>query len=112
MLIEIEVLNYLETKLNVPVCTEQPTGGVSEYVVFQVIDRGLQNHINSATVEFYSYAESNCAAAELDELVRQAMLDIVELPEISASKLGGGRNDKDDTLKRYRYRSYFNLFFY
>lgn len=111
MIIEIEIRNYLLTKLNVPILTEQPTGRQNEYVVFQVTDRGLQNHIESATVEFYCYAESQQEAAELDAELRQAMLDFIEVPYISASKFGGGRNDKDDTLKRYRYRSYFNLFY-
>lgn len=111
MIIEKIVLNYLKTELDVPVMVEQPTGQIGEYVVFQVTERGWENHIEAATIEFSSYGESKLDAAEVDEAVRNAMLDIVTLDEISASKFGGGRDDKDDELKRYRYRSYFNLFF-
>ena len=112
MLIEKVIRDYLLTKLDVPILTEQPTGRVSEYVVLQVTDRGWENHIESATVEFGCYAETKMEAAELDEALRTAMFDIIELSEISASKFGGGRDDKDDTLKRYRYRSFFNLFYH
>lgn len=111
MLIEKFVRDYLLTKLNVPVYMEQPAGRVSEYVVFYVTDRGKENHINMATVEFSSYADSKFDAAELDQDLRDAMEGIVETPEIFASKFGGGNDDKDNELNRYRYRSYFNLYY-
>ena len=111
MIIEKIILDYLTTVLSVPVKVETPTEDLTEYVVFRLYDRGKENHINSATIEFECYSDSKYNAAVLDEELRVAMENIVVLNEISASKFGGGSDDIDSTLKRYRYRSFFNLFY-
>lgn len=109
MLIETTIRNYLIEKIpNVPIEVEVPKNG-STFVVFKIIDRGKVNQINAVTVRFYSYAESKLEAAELDELVREAMEEIVELDSIFSSKIGGGDDDYDEELKKNRYRAYFNL---
>lgn len=109
MLIETTIRNYLLEKIpNVPIELEVPKGE-SKFVVFRVIDRGKANQIYSATIEFMSYGASKLQAAELDDLVRTAMDDIVELPTIFSSDIGGGNDDYDEELKKYRYRAYFNL---
>ena len=109
MLIEQTIRNYLIEKIpNVPIEVEVPEGE-SKFVVLRVIDRGRINMIDAVTVEFLSYGNSTLEAAELDELVRSAMFDIIELDSIFSSKIGGGNNSYDEELKKYRYRAYFNL---
>lgn len=111
MLIEKTIRDYLLEKIkNVPIEVQEPTGE-SKYIVFEVIDRGKEDHINAVTVEFYSYGKSKLEAAALDEELRTAMENIVELDSIFSSKLGGGRDDYNEELKKYRYRSYFNIFY-
>ena len=111
MQIKKTIRNYLLEKIkNVPIEVEQPTNE-SKYIVFDVIDRNKTDHINAVTVEFYSYGKSKLEAASLDEELRTAMENIVELDSIFSSKLGGGDDDFDEDLKKYRYRAYFNIFY-
>ena len=110
-MIEKTILNYLMEKLDMTdIFLELPNDFPDTFIVFRVIDRGLEDHINAVTVEFMSYGKTKLEAAELDERLREAMLNIVELPEISCH-FGGGNDNPDITLKRPRYRAYFNLFY-
>lgn len=109
MLIEKTIRDYLLDKIsNVPVEVEQPTNK-SKYIVFRVVDRGKENQINEVTIEFYCYGASKLEAATLDQELRNAMENIVILDSIFSCKIGGGNDNYDDDLKKYRYRSYFNI---
>ena len=109
MLIEKTIRDYLLNKIpNVPIEVQEPTDE-TKYIVLRVIDRGKIDLINAVTVEFYSYGNSKLEAAALDEELRSAMEDIVELDSIFSCKLGGGNDDYNTDLDRNRYRSYFNL---
>lgn len=111
MLIEKTIRDYLLEKIkNVPIEVVEPTGE-TKYITFKIIDRNKADLINSVTVEFYSYGKSKFEAASLDEELRTAMENIVELDSIFSSKLGGGNDDYNVDLKRFCYRSYFNLFY-
>ena len=112
MLIEKTIRDYLLTKFqNVPIEVMEPTDAPSKYIVFDVIDQGIEDHIWAVTVEFFSYGSSVLEASALNEELKAAMLDIVELDSIFSCKLGGGGSDFNNEMKRYRYRSYFNLYY-
>lgn len=111
MLIEPIVLSYLQAKLDVPVFMEIPAHPTDTFVTIQKIDAGERDHIFAVTLEIHSYAQSKFEAAELDDKVREAMENIVELDAISASKFGGGNDAPNTSTKMYRYRSYYNLFY-
>lgn len=109
-MIEVTILNYLKTKLSMSdIYLEIPKSIPDEFIVFQVVDRERENLIDAVTVEIYSYSTSKENACALDESVRNAMYDFTEEDDISASRLGGGNDAHDTTLKRYRYRCYFNI---
>ena len=110
-MIEYIISEYLRDTLEMDgVYLEVPKKNVpDEFVVFQIVDRSRDRLIDAVTVELYSYGPTKEKAAQLDERVRGAMYDITGLDEVSASRLGGGNDAPDTTLKRYRYRSYFNL---
>lgn len=112
MIIESLIRTYLCEKLNMDrIYPETPNDISGNMIIYRVIERGLENYLNSVTVEFFSYADSKLEAAELDESLREAMLAFCELDAISASQLGGGSDDMDSTLKKYRYRAYFNIYY-
>lgn len=109
-MIETTVKTYLDTALEgIPIHLETPNDTSGKFIVFQVIERGKENLINEATLEFRSYADSKYDAAVLDESLRGAMEDLNQ-SDIT-TKLGGGNDDTDETLKKYRYRCYYNLYY-
>ena len=109
MLIEPVVLNYLKSNMTVSVYLEMPKSLPEKFVVFTIVDRGRKNFIDHVTVEFHSFAKKKLDAALIDEQVRMLMEDIIFLPEIAASRFGGGNDLNDPEVDRYRYRCYFNL---
>ena len=110
-MIEKTVLNYLiETLETNDVYLELPDELPDTFVVFHVIDRGKTDQINAVTMEFFSYGKTKVEAAELDEKLREAMDNIIELPDITCH-FGGGNDSPDTTIKRPRYRAYYNIFY-
>ena len=112
MLIEERIKNFLDTEFaesDVKVYLETPQTLPASFIVFDLIGRGESDYIEGTTFEFVSYAPSKYEAAILDEQVRDAMRKFHETTDISV-KLGGGNNAPDTSLKRYRYRCYFNLY--
>ena len=113
MLIEKVVLDHLKTKLNSnDVYLETPEVIPSEFVEFRVEARGKVNQIDAVTFEIYSEADSRLAAAQLDKRVRDAMESLIEGDSISSSKLGGGRVEMDNALRKYRNVVYYNVIYY
>lgn len=111
-MIEVKIYDYLITQLtDVTIKAEMPKVMPDSCVVFSVTDRGMENKINMVTVAFYSYAESNLKAAQLDERVRNAMLAMESTKDVFGCVFGGGQSDFDTTQKRYRYRSYINIYY-
>lgn len=112
-MIEETVKTYLDTvfgESGIPVLLEIPKNIPSKFIVFQLIDRGKENHINEVTIEFRCYAESKYDAAVLDEELRAALDAWNEGSDITLH-LGGGNDDQDSILKKYRYRCYYNIYY-
>lgn len=109
-MIETKILTYLQNALNTTyVYLETPKTSHNSYVVFQIVDRSRVNMIDAVTVRLWSYGKTKEEAAILDDLVRKAMYNITDLENVSSSTLGGGADDYDTSLNRYRYSSYFNI---
>lgn len=109
-MIEERILDYLQRKLNTTyVYLETPKTSHTSYVVFQIVDRTRTNLIDAVTVRLWSYGKTKEDATILDGEVRKAMYDITDLENISSSTIGGGADDYDTSLNRYRYSSYFNI---
>ena len=109
MIVEECIRNYLANKLDVPVYMEKPENKPEKYVIVQKTGGGISEHLWRAIVAVQSYADSMFDAAELNEEVIQAMLDIIELDEISSCKLNSSYEYTDTTEKKYRYQAVFDL---
>lgn len=109
MIIEECIRNYLDNKLDVPVYMEKPENKPEKYVIVQKTGGGISEHLWRAIVAIQSYADSMLDAAELNEEVIQAMLDIILLDEISSCKLNSSYEYTDTTEKKYRYQAVFDL---
>ena len=111
-MIEKTVIEYLSNKLSVPVYMERPATVPKEFVLVQKTGSSVENLIYSATFALQSYAPSKLKAAELNELVKNAMDGIIELNEISKSKLNSDYDYTDTDNKEYRYQAVYDLVHY
>lgn len=115
-MIELTVLNYLKTKLTIPVAMEKLTD--SEFVLIEKTGSGENNHIKNATFAIQSYSDSLYKAALVNENVKKAMLGddtnagIVAVNDIGSCSLNSDYNYTDTTTKQYRYQAVFDIVHY
>lgn len=111
-MIEKIIIRYLNNVLDVPAYMEEQAKPPKSYVLVKKTGSSKRNCINHATIALQSYDVSMQKAAELNETVKMAMENIVELPEIGASRLNSDYNFTDTTTKRYRYQAVFDVTHY
>ena len=112
MLIEQTILDYL-TSNGVAAYLEIPEGGLTPpCCVIERTGGGETDHIREATVVIQSYGATLYLAAQLNELVRELMEDIIALPSIAACELNSDYNFTDTTKKLYRYQAVYSLVYY
>lgn len=110
-MIEKIVLDYLSEKLNKPVYMETPSNPPTSYVLLEKTGSSRENHIDRATFAIQSYDESLYKTALLNDAVKRAMDDIIELDNISKSSLNSDYNYTDTTNKKYRYQAVYDLIY-
>lgn len=108
-MIELVILKYLAEHLEVPVFMEHQKEPPKRFVIFEKLSGGYSNKLHSASFAFQSYAESMYESAKLNEEVKKAVLDMIELDEFSRIKLNSDYNFTDTTTKRYRYQAVFDM---
>ena len=115
-MIENTIKEFLESKLTVPVLMEVPKNPASQFVVIEKTGGGQENYINSAILTVQSYGPSLYMAAELNELVKEWMLDgvngAITLSDVARITLDSDYNYTDTTSKRYRYQAVFDIVHY
>lgn len=105
-MIELIMLNYLKNALYVPVYMEEPAEPQTDmYVVMEKTGSSQTNHINTATMAIQSYGGSMYEAAALNEVVKSAVENAIQLNEISAVRLNSDYNFTNTSTKRYRYQA-------
>ena len=104
-MIETTVLNYLTSKLSVPVYMEIPANADDRYVVISKIGSSFKNRLDTATIRFYSYAPTLEKAALLNEEVKAAIEGMIELSNISKCYLNSDSPFTDTSIKEYRYQA-------
>lgn len=115
-MIELIVLKYLASQLNVPVVMEKPKDDIPEYVLIEKTGSGRENFIENSTFAIQSYSTSLYKASLLNEKVKTAMLGdgdenlgITAYEDVSRCELNSDYNFTDVTTKKYRYQAVFDL---
>ena len=108
-MIEQTIIAHLNDCLAVPVSGQVPEDPPATFVTVEKTGVGVKNHIFSAQLAIQSWAESQAKAAELNEAVKVAMADAVQLDEISRCRLDSDFNDPDTTRKFNRYQAVFSV---
>lgn len=111
-MIETVILGYLNSVLSPPCYMEIPEDASGSFVVIEKTGSSILNHIKTATFAIQSYAPSLYQAAELNELVKAAMENIIERDDISRVELNSDYNYTDTALKHYRYQAVFVITHY
>lgn len=110
-MIETIILNYLKLKMNLEVQMEDEKKH-GEYILIEKTGGGEENHIKKAVIAIQSFADSLYRAAEINEEVKKAMKEIVELEDISKCDLNTDYNYTDVARKKYRYQAVFDITHY
>lgn len=111
-MIELYIKKHLDQYLKVPVFLEHEEKMPNRFVIFEKTSGGFFNGIHSASVAVQSYAESMYEAANLNEVVKEAMFAMVQLPEIGSVKLNSDYNFTNAETKKYRYQAVFEMKYY
>lgn len=111
-MIEKIVMDYLTETIGVPAYMERPDSPTDEYIIVEKTSSGKRNCVYTSTIAIQSYADTLYHAAALSELVRGAMENILELPEIGGVREGSEYNFTNPADKQYRYQAVFTIYHY
>ena len=106
-MIEETIRSFLAARLDVPVRLSVPTPAPARFVVVEKTGSGYEDGIYSATIAVQSYGP-----AKLNELVKAAMQDADNLPQLVRCDLYSDYNFPDTTRKRPRYQAVFGVVHY
>ena len=111
-MIELIILEYLQSVFSVPVYAEKPSAPPPKYIVIERTGTQVLNRITSATINVQSNAETLYEAALLNEDVIAAMQEAVTLNNISHVSLTSAYNYTDTDTKQPRYQAVFYIVYY
>lgn len=111
-MIEKIIFDYLNEVLDVPAVLQRPEDAPEAFVFIEKTGSSRYNRINTATIALQSYAGRLEDAALLNERVKAAMDDAIELGSISESSLNSDYYFPDTTKHNYRYQAIYSVVFY
>lgn len=111
-MIELVIIDYLESALNVPVSMEEPNK-TGPHIVIERIGSSERNMINKPSFAIQSYGETLYEAATLNERLKEAMKKIMfSKTEITKCTCETDYNFTDTSTKKYRYQAIFEITHY
>lgn len=112
-MIEVTVLNYLKSVLtDVTVTTEIRQGMGDTFVLMEKTGGGMSDRLFSSTFAVQSWASSIYEAMALNERVKEAMLLLPSVPEVTSCGLNSDYNFTDTATKHPRYQAVFDVVHY
>lgn len=108
-MIEKTILDFLKSKLDMPVFLEVPKAPPDAFVLLERTAGGERDHIYTATFAIQSYDVSLLKAAELNDRVKKAMRELTLLDDVSRCHLNSDYNFTETSTKRYRYQAVFEI---
>ena len=115
-MIETTVYNFLDANMTVPVYTEIPDNPPKKMIVLEKTGSSQVNFVKRSTFAIQSYGKSLYEAAELNDALKEMMMDgldgLAGLNEIVSVNLNSDYNFTDTTTKKYRYQAVFDIVHY
>ena len=112
MIIEQTIIDYLSAVLQPPVSGEVPADPPETFITVEKLGGGQRNFIATASVAIQSYGPSEADAAALNDRVKAAMANLIQLDDVSSCSLDSDYNFTDTTRKQNRYRAVFNVVYF
>ena len=112
-MIEVILLNFLKSKLEVPVFAVMPD--LTKNKEFILIEKTFENNTNQlkeCNFAVQSYADSLYNAILLDEHVQKVMQLFDATDNIASVHLTNDYNFTDTTTKKYRYQAIYKIKYY
>lgn len=112
-MIEVVVLNYLKSVLtDVTVTTEIRQGMGDTFVLIEKTGGGMNDRLFTAKFAVQSWAGSIYDAMALNERVKEAMLNLPSVKEVTKCSLNSDYNYTDTATKHPRYQAVFDVVHY
>ena len=108
-MIEILIKDFLKNKLKKDVFYEHQQNEPECFVLIEKTNSSKSNQLKSSTFAFQSYDKSLYETMKLNEEVKNAVEELIELKEIVSVKMNGDYNFTDEETKRYRYQAVFEI---
>ena len=113
-MIELTVFEWLKRNLpGIKVYLEEPKGAGDKFVLVEKTGGTESVGLNSATFAVQAYGGTRYEAAELNEMVKEAMYKMAESNGIATKvELNSDYNFTDLNTKRYRFQSVYDITYY
>jgi hypothetical protein len=108
-MIEKTIYDFLKAEnLSANPYVEVPSPQPKKFIVIEKTGSSRRNRLETSTIVVQSYADTLFGAAQLNEEVKQAMLDgLLTEDSVTSVSLNGDYNYTDTTTKSYRYQAVF-----
>lgn len=108
-MIEIVIKKFLDENLKVPSFFEHTKNMPESFVIIEKTGSGGSDYVHSATFAFQSYAPSLQKAAELNEIVKKTVEQLVTVNEVSGVHHNSDYNFTDTEAQKYRYQAVYDI---
>lgn len=108
-MIEIVIKKFLDENLKVPSFFEHTKNMPESFVIIEKTGSGGSDYVHSATFAFQSYAPSLQKAAELNEIVKKTVEQLVTVNEVSGVHHNSDYNFTDTEIQKYRYQAVYDI---
>ena len=108
-MIEIAIKKFLDENLKVPSFFEHTKNMPESFVIIEKTGSGGSDYVHSATFAFQSYAPSLQKAAELNEIVKKTVEQLVTVNEVSGVHHNSDYNFTDTEAQKYRYQAVYDI---
>ena len=112
-MIEVVILNYLKSVItDVTITTEIRQGMGEKFILIEKTGGGQSDRIFSSTFAVQSWAASIYDAMALNDRVKDAMLNLPSVKEVTKCTLNSDYNFTDTATKHPRYQAVFDVVHY
>lgn len=116
-MIEQIIIDYLNSVLTVEAYAERPEDTDAKYVLIEKTGSSRENFITTSTIAIQSISDSMQGgsmldAMDLNEDIKEAMDEIINLDSIVRVSLNSDYNYTDDSTKEYRYQAVYQITHY